>query len=197
MYFAHRFPSWFRQAPLALLQEYYIRSGDRRRHDGVYILDYCRPGSYTTEFTEATVSALRLVEKHDPRRYLRVRRELRAIANVVLPITAYYRRVGKTCCVDFTRLRATEHLRHDLRYYACVLIHEATHGHLYSKRVANTSVTNERIEALCNAEVQRFVRRLEGFEPNWEHAFYESTQNAAACLAGRLRCAMRTLFRKG
>ena len=141
-----------------------------------------RPGSYKgidissasfnrsndAEFLERTVQALQMVERLDVRRFRRIQREVRFIVNCELSDAgASYRRTGHVCQVDFRRYDFGRDAEWYLRSYASALVHEATHGAIYSRYVAYTPKSRCAIERLCHTEEHRFVMRLDTPERRW------------------------------
>ena len=54
-----------------------------------------------------------------------------------------------------------------LRCYAATLVHEATHGAIYSRYIGHTRRNRLRIERLCHTETLRFLRRLDKPDRVW------------------------------
>jgi hypothetical protein len=119
------------------------------------------------EFLQRTREALELVEHFDARRFRRIQREIRFIVHTELPSGANYRRVGRFCCVDFARYDFAKDRDWYLRGYAATLVHEATHGAMYSRYIGYTGYRRLRIERLCRAEELRFLRRLDTPDRPW------------------------------
>ncbi|MBW3571306.1 MAG: hypothetical protein KY467_09380 [Gemmatimonadetes bacterium] len=114
-------------------------------------------------FTQAVLNALDLIQRHDPNRRRRIEREIRFIVNAELVSWGMYGRTGRVCSIDYGRFpldRANEHYQWYLARFACLLIHESTHGYLYSRRVPYTRRTRSRVERICHREERRFAARL-------------------------------------
>jgi hypothetical protein len=43
---------------------------------------------------------------------------------------------------------------------ASIIVHESTHGHLFSRRIPYNVETRSRVERICVAEQQRFAEKL-------------------------------------
>jgi hypothetical protein len=113
------------------------------------------------KFKEITIAALSLIEKHDPRRFRIVCRELRyIIEDPKRTVSGRYFNPLKICFSNLSECRFDEHRDWYLPQYAGILIHEATHGRLHSKSFWYSKQTKERIERICEAEQDRFLRRL-------------------------------------
>ena len=79
---------------------------------------------------------------------------------------AEYSHAIRTCYVEFQEPSAEFDVSFLIGWYACVLVHEATHGVLRSHGIGYTPELRERIERLCVREEQRFVHRLCAIDPN-------------------------------
>jgi hypothetical protein len=85
-----------------------------------------------------------------------------------------------------------------LRCYAATLVHESTHGAIYSRYIGNTRGNRLRIERLCYAEQLRFLKRLDTpgrlwseqiagvFDENYFVQYYRASRVSQ----------LRTLFRR-
>ena len=122
-------------------------------------------------FVQATRDALKLVERYDSRRLRVIEREFDLIVNQPLASSAAYERSTRQCKVNFTRYWTdenrqlctdpqTEHYEWYLARYASMLIHEATHGRLYSSYFPYNKKTRTQIERICVSEQRRFLARL-------------------------------------
>ncbi len=127
-------------------------------------------GESQPPFLENTVAALRLIQSADPRRFRRVQREIALVEDTPLLASASYRRLTKYCAVDYARYDADKLRQHSEWYawvYATVLVHEATHGAVYSRHIQYTPRLRERIERLCCAEARRFATRADREDRQW------------------------------
>jgi len=122
------------------------------------------PGS---EFITRTLEALQLVERIDPRRFRRIQRQIRFILHAELESGACYRRLGRFCLVDFNRYDFVKDHDWYLYCYASALVHEATHGAIYSACVAHTKRNRLPIEKLCHTEERRFMQNFDVPERAW------------------------------
>jgi hypothetical protein len=133
------------------------------RVDGIGLADLRR---HPASFRETIKSSLRLIREIDFRRYRRVCREIAWIVNRVTGSSSgadYYRSI-RTCNIEFTdAVGETQDIR--IAIYACVLIHEATHGALDSRGIPYAAYNRVKIERLCVTEQNRFAARLTAIDP--------------------------------
>jgi len=129
--------------------------------DDVGICDLTAIDFPKSAFLRPTVEAMELIRKFDPRRYCRVCRQIRYIVNRPLLSAGNYEREGRICNVDYNKRFATEPPEWRLRSYACLIVHEATHGLLRERGVGYDEKTWERVEELCSLEEYRFARRVD------------------------------------
>jgi hypothetical protein len=163
-------PRWVLQVPFAAI----LVPASRRRVLGNYRgINICS-GSFSSfsripgsEFLQRTLEALELVERFDARRFRRIQQEVQFIVHAELRSGADYRRPGRFCVVDFTRFDFAKDHDWYLRCYAAALVHEATHGALYSRYVGYTRRNRLRIERLCHSEELRFLKRLDTPDRYW------------------------------
>lgn len=64
-----------------------------------------------------------------------------------------------------------------MRFLACLLIHEATHGSLFGHRIVQTRRNYVRVERLCCLEMMRFARKV-GMDEITCRIFGEVGENA-------------------
>jgi hypothetical protein len=126
-------------------------------YKNIGLADVNRDKSDDGEFLSRTKEVLDLIERVDPRRFRRVQDQIRYIVNVELTSTGEYWRGNKLCPVDFGRLRLLKNPEWSLHFYAGLIVHEATHGMLYSKGIPYTRDSRERVERLCQLEAKRFM----------------------------------------
>jgi hypothetical protein len=154
-------PRWalFNWVKGLMFRTVFFRSSAHRTFDGInlYWVDYSRlgfrkPGNGEEEAFFATVTkALTMLQACDPRRYKRAKRYLKNI--VFLPTgndsfePSVFSYVVDTFDYDKPELLA-----------ACI-VHEATHGMLYSKGL-KYEADKRRHETICIREEMRTVRRL-------------------------------------
>lgn len=139
------------------------------------------------DFVRVIDGALALIEQNDPLRFGRVRREVRMILHMPVIHAGRYFRPFRVCRIDLRCFSWTADAELALRLLACLIVHEATHGHLFTRRVLQTKRCNlRRVESLCWKEEVRFARRL-GFD----YSSYRPSDDALtdAPLRERLRFA--------
>lgn len=140
-------------------------------------------------------AALRLIERHDPSRYRRLRRDLTRIWICPL-IGAHgaYSFATRICKLDVTSAQSAtpEEL-------ASTIVHEATHAHPCLRKFGYTEAVRYRIEMLCLRQELAFARLLPGSEAMqtelhrrlqapamiWSDALREELQPALATDAAR------------
>jgi hypothetical protein len=153
--------------------------------DGISIVDW----SQTPRFSEILKAALQLIKNTDSRRYRRVQQHIRFVVSCIRPFGggAYYRDT-RTCEFDFITPRSESDVQFYTAWYACALVHEATHGRLHSLGIEYTPENRVRVEKLCVEEEQRFAKgltltpeifarldSLEKFDPRrWERSWNTS-----------------------
>lgn len=141
-----------------------IRADEVHLADGVALCDLRKRGD---SFQPTMEAALHLLKEHDARRYARVLRYIKHIVNAV-----------STCGTQgqyFFSMRAFMLEFLDgvpgfddnalAGFYACILVHEATHGLLAERGVKYSGTDRGRIEHLCVAEQNRFAARLAAADP--------------------------------
>lgn len=136
---------------------------DRRnvlpQHDGILLVNLCHQPGAEGQFHLRIREALEFIERSDPRRYRRIKREIRRIMNAPVLASGNYQRPFRTCIVDLLKLHFETHPEWSLYCLSSLLVHEATHGSCYSRCVGYTRRTRERIERLCHREEERFAKR--------------------------------------
>ena len=133
-------------------------------YSGIRICDINHDKTDDSAFVNYTREALLLIEKKDPKRFNRVRQEISFIVNKELTSGGQYRHATKCCFVDFGRYHFDRHAEWYLLLYAGMIVHEATHGILYSKGFMYTQENRKQIERICHAEKSRFLSRA---KPEW------------------------------
>jgi hypothetical protein len=133
------------------------RKCESARFDGIALVDW----DETPHFVTIVTAALKVIKENDPRRFHRVQREIRFVVNCTRPFGggAYFSDT-KACEFEFEALRSDEEIQFYTYWYACALVHEATHGRLQSCGIPYTPDNRARIEKLCVTEERRFARRL-------------------------------------
>ena len=114
------------------------------------------------EFTAVIFSALELLQQTDSMRFDRVRREIRMVVQMPAAHCAQYSRPMRVCTIDFRKLHVAFDITREygIQFLACVLIHEATHGSLFSRRIVQTRRNYARVERLCCLEMLRFAQKV-------------------------------------
>jgi hypothetical protein len=130
--------------------------------DGIRLSDMRGTGG---SFKQTIEEALRLIRDHDCRRYARVRAQIQWIANNKTPSGEMeYLEELRLCMFE---LLEPPWLGQDAlaACYACFLVHEATHGYIFSRGILYDAGTRMRIERLCTREQNRFGARLAAVDP--------------------------------
>ena len=134
------------------------RKHEIAQFDGIALVD---PDDYTPYFSRIITAALQLIKDADSRRFHRVKLHIRSIVNWTRPFGGgAYLSETKTCEFEFRSPRFEHDVQFYTAWYACALVHEATHGRLRSRGIGYTPDNRARIEELCVMEEQRFARRL-------------------------------------
>lgn len=121
------------------------------------------------QFVPVISLAIDLICECDPRRMTRVQAQVLWIFDHAhwggAGCGSYLPRI-KACRLDFEPLPEYSEamLAAD---YACLIIHEATHGVLHTRRIEADGESIERVERLCYAEQNRFLRRLVSVHPQF------------------------------
>ena len=135
--------------------------------DGISIVDMSLRRGLDERFQADIVAALNLIKRVDPRRYHRIQREVRCIKNTEqIPITSYARLL-QTCTFDYSRIDARKNPEWYHWWLAMKLVHEASHGAIYSRNIAYTPGLRLRIERLCHREETRFAKRADMVNKQW------------------------------
>jgi len=116
----------------------------------------------TPFFRETITAAIELLKQNDQRRFARLKRHIASIVQTTRPFGgAGYFHNRKMCEIDFSPKPKSEYeVQFYAAYYACVLVHESTHGVLHSRGIPYTPENRTQIEELCLAEEARFARHL-------------------------------------
>lgn len=136
--------------------------------DGIVICDLTARDLAKSTFLQPTVEALELIRKFDPRRYRRVVRNLKYIVNRPMINSASFESARRMCNIDYNKA-FTEATPWKPYRFACLLIHESTHGRLMATGLPYNDKTWERTERLCWLEEYRFIRRVDG---GWADLFH-------------------------
>jgi hypothetical protein len=139
-----------------------MRGNETGRFDGIGLANFRGHGD---SFTKTIQSSLRLIQEQDPRRYARVKQHIAWIVNQVnSTLGAQYQPRIRTLFLQFDEARD---LPPDvvIAFYACMIVHEATHGLIESRGIKMTTKDGLRIESLCTVEQNRFAAKLSGHDP--------------------------------
>jgi tetratricopeptide (TPR) repeat protein len=156
--------------------------------EGIAVCDNSMVQQNRDNFLNLTRQAMALVQSTDSRRYRRVCRRIEFIVNMELISGGNFARKLKICRVDYSRLTSADPLW-NLRQYAQLLVHEATHGLLFEKGIPYDKKTRERVERLCRLEEYRFARRIEPgwadigvqpFNPEWYEMYWDDKARRVA-----------------
>lgn len=126
-----------------------------------------------TPFLRHMVETLRLIRSVDPRRFRRLQREIAVINDAPSLSTGSYGRPDRRCQIDFARYDTEwreQYPEWSQWVYATMLVHEATHGAVYSRHVHYTRKTRVRIERLCCMEARRFATQADREDRQWSDA---------------------------
>ncbi len=157
----------------------------------INVLDLNSRTRATSFFECQSRNALTMLAQYDPRRFRRVRAQIKTLVNVSLRSLAKYQRIGRICYVDLLQLPWDEKPKWSLAEYACTLVHEATHGLIESRSLPYHELTRMRIEKMCIVEAMRFATRLQDPEFDWQEHF------RLELLASRSYFQKKNLHRKG
>ena len=155
------------------------KSGDTfPRHHGIVIAQFGPKEDEDPLFVPRTMAALDFLAETDPRRLQRVQRFIKAIIFSNRGM-ARYNHILPGCFVGFAHYHFEEAAPHKVPWYACTLVHEATHGLFHARRIPYTKRTRERIEYWCVMEEWRFAQHFhhDGFD--WKSHIWSKVANRA------------------
>jgi hypothetical protein len=127
------------------------------------------------QFLTLAKGALTLIATSDPRRFKRVEREIRTIVNQPVLSAGQYFRPMRVCCVDIRCLYDSDP-EIVIKLLASLLIHEATHGALFSANILRTRRNHSRVEMLCSVESKRFLARVGITSSPWDSVTTENVR---------------------
>ena len=139
-----------------------MRKGEGGRFDGIGLVDN---RGHDDSFLQVMQCSLRLIQEHDARRYARIKRHISWIVNQVCnALGGQYQPSIRACFLQFD---PAPDLSRDvvIAFWACMLVHEATHGVIETRGIKMRTENRVRIERLCTAEQNRFATRLTGHDP--------------------------------
>lgn len=148
------------QSPAFALIRLAIFFAGRKEYKGLLISDINADPSDDQAFVKMVREALDLIELHDPLRFRRIQANLRWIVSWELLSIGVYRHGLRMCIVDFIYYRYQEPRDEAVVKLALLIVHEATHGHLYFKQIGYVGSLRIRCERLCRKEEARFARKL-------------------------------------
>jgi hypothetical protein len=142
-----------------------LKRGEVARIDGIGVADVRWKGDQRDLFRQTISESMRLLREHDPRRYAIVKRYIKWIVNRVTNTMGgdYHYRTG-ICNLELPHIPGLDQ-NVLAAWFACMLVHEGTHGVIESRGIANTEDNCSRIERLCVAEQNRFAAKLAEFDP--------------------------------
>lgn len=143
-----------------------LRKGEVSRADGIILTDVSGHGAPDL-FRDTIRSALGLIQRHDRRRYARVKSTVNWIANrVTNTVGAGYDFRHRTLDIDFDSYARAAPDRDTLEAgCACVIVSGATDG-MIALRGIDYQANRVRIDRLCHVEMNRFAARLAAFDSN-------------------------------
>ncbi len=130
----------------------------RREAHGIQLVVPGSEAHDTERFFHGITNALGLIQRTDPRRWRRVKKELRWVV-LVNGGGEYYHSGLQAYVVGVPTLRTRSEA--DL---AATIVHEATHGRLHRWGISDRPALRERIERLCVGEEIGFLKHLPGTE---------------------------------
>ena len=141
-----------------------LRGNEVARFDGIGLADLRKDGD---SFRPTIEDALRLIREHDARRYARIRCFIHWIVNRMdsKGSGAGYDFSIRTCNIEFYADIPGFPREALAALYACILIHESTHGLIESRGIKYHGHDRARIERSCVQEQNRFAAKLVARDP--------------------------------
>ena len=133
--------------------------------DGIRLVDARWRDGSRLSFRITIEESLRLVASRDPRRYTRIRQYIKWVVNRVSnTMGAEYDFRRRMCSIEYDDMTGVDR---DVvsAFYACILVHEATHGAIESRGIRMSPDNRVAVERLCTTEQNRFATRLASVEP--------------------------------
>jgi hypothetical protein len=138
-------------------EQWFLRTRSVGEVEGIVLVDYPRN---TPFFRETFATALQILQQRDPRRHKRVLRHVRRIMNFPVGYSgAGYIQHLKAYATSLQPPTEAA-VRKEAILQASMLVHEATHGLLYARKIPYSPRTRERIEQLCSKEEHRFLSHV-------------------------------------
>ena len=145
------------------------------RH-GIRILDSL--SQTRADFVRVIEEALSLIQRTDPLRFSRVKREIRTIDNSIGQVGPFYMRPLRLAGVNLRYFRRVDD---PVAFIASILVHNATLGHLYTHWVLRNDRNRDRVDVVCAREADRFMRRLGMTSTPWENLSQPSLWEQITC----------------
>lgn len=129
---------------------------------GVLLLDVNR--NTLAAFVREIDGALDLIALNSPLLFRRVTREIRRIYHIPCHTGAEYTWPLKICTMQLSKLLppTVSDENEKSAHLACILIHEATHGHLFRRGIYHDhpKANYQRVEEICCRQMNVFARRI-------------------------------------
>jgi hypothetical protein len=139
-------------------EQWFLHTRAAGEVEGIVLVDYPRNTPY---FRETFATALEILRQRDPRRHKRVITHVQRIMNFPVGYSgAGYIQHLKAYATSFQPPQTEAGIRKAALLQAGMLVHEATHGFLYARKIPYNPRTREHIEQLCAREEHRFLSRV-------------------------------------
>jgi hypothetical protein len=176
-----------------------IRAEEVSAGDGIALCDLRKRGD---SFRPTMEAALRIIKEQDSRRYARVARYIHRVVNAVSNCGLQGRYFFETRMFMLEFRDGVTGISDDAlaAFYACVLVHESTHGVLAARRIGYSGKNRPRIERLCVTEQNRFAVRLATTDParypiDLLHIDFDETDWRQSWNTGRLKSGFSLVWR--
>ena len=112
-------------------------------------------------YKDIIISSLKLIKKHDPKRFKRVTNNISWVINSANTVKydGKYNALTKGCFINFENYDNNQELVS--AFYAGIIIKEATSGFIYSKGIKFTEKTRIQRLRICYSEMNRFYKIIE------------------------------------
>jgi hypothetical protein len=138
-------------------EQWFLRTRSVGEVERIVLVDYPRN---TPFFRETFAAALQILQQRDPRRHKRVLTHVRRIMNFPVGYSgAGYIQHLKAYATSLQPPTEAA-VRKEAILQASMLVHEATHGLLFARKISYNPRTRERIEQLCSTEEHRFLSHV-------------------------------------
>ncbi len=147
-----------KMAPLlAKFQLKIIRSSKISTFDGINISNLTSGNKF---FEKSIVPSLELIKRLSPGQYNVVKKEIKWLVNSNLLIdVGQYRKESKLCVIKYIYL--SDDIDFNVAFYSGVIVHEATHGALFSKNIDYSGEKRVLHERICTFEENKFYQKVE------------------------------------